>query len=231
MPSHRSVRIPPHQLAGDLTLPPDAKALVIFAHGSGSSRFSPRNRLVAFQLVNQGLATLLMDLLTEEEERTQDLRFDIPLLADRLVEATQWARGDADTRSLPIGYFGASTGAAAALAAAAKPEEGEPGVYAIVSRGGRPDLAIPVLHYVRAPVLLIVGGYDELVLEWNELALKKLNDESSLVVVPRATHLFEEPGALEEVTRLAYEWFTSHIAPLTSSSPGPQKAKRAAGAH
>lgn len=211
-------------------MPPDAKALVIFAHGSGSSRFSPRNRFVASQLVKQGLATLLMDLLTEEEERTQDLRFEIPLLADRLVEATQWARGDPDTRSLPIGYFGASTGAAAALVAAAKPDD-EREVFAIVSRGGRPDLAIPVLHYVRAPVLLIVGGYDELVLEWNELALKKLNDESSLVVVPRATHLFEEPGALEEVTRLAHEWFTSHIAPLTSGSAGSQTGKRAAGAH
>jgi len=229
MPSHRSVRIPPHHLAGDLTLPPDAKALVIFAHGSGSSRFSPRNRFVASQLVNQGLATLLMDLLTEEEERTQDLRFDIPLLAGRLMEATQWARGDPDTRPLPAGYFGASTGAAAALLAAAKPEEGQSEVYAVVSRGGRPDLAIPVLHHVRAPVLLIVGGHDELVLEWNELALKNLNDESSLVVVPRATHLFEEPGALEEVTRLAYEWFTSHIAPLTTTNP--RKAKHAAGAH
>ena len=202
-------------LDGDLTLPDGARAIVLFAHGSGSSRLSPRNRHVADLLNEAGLATLLVDLLTPEEEmtdaRTARLRFDIRLLAQRLVEVTDWLRERAETRGLRVGYFGASTGAAASLVAAAiRPEA----VGAIVSRGGRPDLAGRALSLVRAPTLLIVGGEDGVVIELNREALAELRAEATLVIVPGATHLFEEPGALDEVARLAREWFERHLVAL-----------------
>jgi len=196
------------ELIGDLVLPDTAKGLVIFAHGNGSSRHSPRNRQVARALNEQGLATLLLDLLTPDEELHRSNVFDITLLADRLVAATHRARRERTLASLPIGYFGASTGAAAALWAAA--ELGEE-IRAVVSRAGRPDLAAGRLAEVRAPVLLIVGGHDEIVLELNHGAQMLLRAPSKLAVVPRATHLFEEPGALEEVSRLAGEWFACHL--------------------
>ena len=201
-------------LDGDLRRPEDARAVVLFAHGSGSGRHSSRNRHVA-QLLNEAkLATLLIDLLTGDEEaidlQTAHLRFDIELLARRLVGATDWLTQRADTRYLPIGYFGASTGAAAALVAATK----RPDVIgAIVSRGGRPDLAGPALPHVRAPTLLIVGGNDVQVIELNRIALPQLRGEKQLVIVPGATHLFEEPGALDEVARLARNWFERHLLP------------------
>ena len=199
-------------LEGTLSLPPEARGLVLFAHGSGSSRLSPRNRHVAHILNDAWLATLLVDLLTEDEEtidlRTAHLRFDIGLLAERLVGATDWLTRQPDTRHLPIGYFGASTGAAGALvAAAARPQV----VSAIVSRGGRPDLAGPALANVRAPTLLIVGGQDHVVIELNRSALDLLHGEKQLVIVPGATHLFEEPGALDEVAQLAREWFERYL--------------------
>jgi dienelactone hydrolase len=199
------------RLGGSLTVPDGAEAIVVFAHGSGSSRHSPRNRQVAEGLNEAGLATLLVDLLSEDEERidrvTAALRFDIALLAERLVAATDWVGRDDELGTLRVGYFGASTGAAAALVAAAeRPETG-----AVVSRGGRPDLAGEALRRVRAPTLLIVGGNDPVVLELNEAALNELEAEAELVVVPGATHLFEEPGALEAVTRLARDWFARHL--------------------
>jgi dienelactone hydrolase len=183
----------------------------LFAHGSGSSRHSPRNRQVAEHLHRLGLATLLIDLLTESEEiaerQTRHLRFNIGLLAGRLVAATSWLRGEPSTERLALGYFGASTGAAAALVAAADSD-----VSAVVSRGGRPDLAGSALARVRAPTLLIVGGRDRFVLELNREAMDQLNCEKALHVVPGATHLFEEPGALEEVAGLAGSWFVDHLA-------------------
>ena len=190
---------------------------MLFAHGSGSSRHSPRNRYVA-RLLNQAkLATLLVDLLTSDEEaidmRTAHLRFDIGLLAQRLVAVTDWLTQYQDTRYLRIGYFGASTGAAAALVAAAERPDV---VGAVVSRGGRPDLAGPALARVRAPTLLIVGGNDFQVIELNWAALAQLRCEKQLVIVPGATHLFEEPGALDEVARLAREWFERHLIPMES---------------
>jgi len=195
-------------LAGDLVEPADARGIVLFAHGSGSSRLSPRNRRVAAVLQRGGLATLLMDLLTREEEtvdaRTAHLRFDIRFLAGRLGAATAWVRRKAERRALPLGYFGASTGAAAALVAAA---EQQAAVRAIVSRGGRPDLAGSALARVQAPTLLIVGSDDHLVIRLNQEALARLTAESKLEIVPGATHLFEEPGTLDEVTRLARAWF------------------------
>lgn len=199
-------------LDGNLGIPENAGGVVLFAHGSGSGRFSPRNRYVAQELRRAGLATLLVDLLTAEEEvvdaQTRHLRFDIPLLAGRLVGATDWLTENPDTRDLPLGYFGASTGAAAALIAAVE----RPDVAAaIVSRGGRPDLAGEALSRVIAPTLLIVGGYDYQVIDLNREALNKLRGEKRLVIVPGATHLFEEPGALEEVTRLAADWFVGHL--------------------
>jgi putative phosphoribosyl transferase len=199
-------------LSGDLTIPPAAEAIVLFAHGSGSSRLSPRNRLVATQLARADLATLLFDLLTpaeEEEDRSSGaLRFDIPLLAERLTRATDFVRGHSETRRLAVGYFGASTGAAAALIAAAdRPDD----VRAVVSRGGRPDLAEGALERVTAPTLLIVGGADHPVVELNARAHARLTCRKQLEVVPGATHLFEEPGALEEVTRLAREWFVRFL--------------------
>jgi putative phosphoribosyl transferase len=198
-------------LNGNLTVPKDAIGIVLFAHGSGSGRHSPRNQYVARQLESAGLATLLIDLLTEDEERvdmeTAHLRFDIPLLAQRLEKVTDWLKKEPKTAALNLGYFGASTGAAAALMAAAVRED----VVAIVSRGGRPDLAGNFLPKVQAPVLLIVGGEDYPVIEMNREALAKLRAEKKLVIVPKATHLFEEPGTLEEVARLAAEWFTRYL--------------------
>jgi pimeloyl-ACP methyl ester carboxylesterase len=199
-------------LEGNLNLPDEARAVVLFAHGSGSSRHSSRNRFVASTLNEVKLATLLIDLLTAEEEaidrRTAHLRFDIGLLAERLVGATDWLKQYADTRRLPIGYFGASTGAAAALVAAAERPDA---VRAIVSRGGRPDLAGSALRNVRAPTLLIVGGNDVQVIELNRFALAALRCEKELVIVPGATHLFEEPGTLLEAASLAREWFQRHL--------------------
>ncbi len=210
----RTVRIPADgaELAGDLVVPAGAPALVIFAHGSGSSRFSPRNRFVAGVLNEAGLATLLFDLLTPAEEDLDRYsgryRFDIPLLAARLEAATVWAKREPELAGLKIGYFGASTGAAAALIAAARrPQD----VGAVVSRGGRPDLASDYLDRVRAPTLLIVGGNDPVVLELNRQALGKLRCEARLEVVPGAGHLFEEPGALERVAGLARDWFKTHL--------------------
>lgn len=197
------------QLGGSLTVPDPASGVVLFAHGSGSSRHSPRNRLVAEHLNGQGLATLLFDLLTMEEEGDRRNVFDVELLAGRLVTATRWAGANDDLAALPVGYFGASTGAAAALGAAA--ELGSD-VSAVVSRGGRPDLAIPVLDRVTAPTLLIVGGDDVPVIGMNEEAQRHLRCENALEIVPRATHLFEEPGALETVAELAAGWFTKHLA-------------------
>jgi dienelactone hydrolase len=200
-------------LEGNLCLQPTPAGVVLFAHGSGSSRHSPRNRYVARVLREAGLATLLIDLLTAEEEaaeaRTRHLRFNIRLLADRLVGATHWLAEDPATANLPVGYFGASTGGGAALVAAAElPER----VGAVVSRGGRPDLAGESLARVRAPTLLIVGGDDTFVLDLNRQALEQLaTQEKELAVVEGATHLFEEPGALEEVAWLASEWFQRHL--------------------
>ncbi|MDP9231650.1 MAG: dienelactone hydrolase family protein [Actinomycetota bacterium] len=199
------------ELGGSLTLVPDATGVVVFAHGSGSSRFSPRNRKVAAALEETGLTTLLIDLLSVDEERvdreTAQLRFDIPLLGRRLVAATDWLADQPDTAALAIGYFGASTGAAAALIAAAERRN----TAAIVSRGGRPDLAGDALRNVRAPTLLIVGEHDPQVLELNEAALDELDTEKGLAIVPGATHLFEEPGAIGDVTRLARDWFVRHL--------------------
>jgi putative phosphoribosyl transferase len=195
-----------------LTVPEKATGLVIFAHGSGSSRHSPRNRFVADELVAGGIATLLLDLLTPQEEyvdmTTAHLRFDIGLLARRLTGATSWALGHPRLRALRLGYFGASTGAAAALvAAAALPDE----IAAVVSRGGRPDLAGESLSEVRAPTLLIVGGDDRVVLDLNRQASAMMRAERELAVIPGATHLFEEPGALEEVARLSRDWFLHYL--------------------
>ncbi len=202
----REVEIPEAglRLPGTLEVPADAVGLVIFAHGSGSSRLSPRNRAVAMALQESGLGTLLFDLLTERESQERANTFDIELLGSRLVAAADWAAQQPEALGLPIGCFGASTGAAAALCAAARRPEL---VRAVVSRGGRPDLAEPWLARVRAATLLIVGGHDEPVIGLNHIALERLHCHKKLVIVPRATHLFEEPGALEEVTRLARDWF------------------------
>jgi putative phosphoribosyl transferase len=199
-------------LEGTLSLPQEAAAVVLFAHGRGSGRHSPHNRHVANVLNEARLATLLIDLLTPEEEEfdlfTGELRFNIALLAHRFVVTTEWLTQYSDTRRLPIGYFGASTGAAAALVAAAqRPDD----VGAVVSRSGRPDLAGTALPHVRAPTLLIVGGKDIQVIELNEEALRLLRCEKDLVIVPGATHLFEEPGALDEVAGLARWWFLRHL--------------------
>ena len=211
--SERTVRLAVDDVTLDATLgvPANAFGAVLFAHGSGSSRHSPRNRYVAGVLQSAGCATLLLDLLTRDEEAvdvaTAHLRFDIGLLAGRLAGATDAARREPELRELAIGYFGASTGAAAALVAAA----GRSDVAAIVSRGGRPDLAGPALPRVMAPTLLIVGSDDRDVLTLNEAALTRLRVEAHLAVVPGATHLFEEPGALEEVAALARDWFEQHL--------------------
>lgn len=206
------IKIGKNLFDGELWIPASAKGLVIFVHGSGSSRFSPRNQAVAKFFNQQGLGTLLIDFLTREEDlldsETREFRFDIKMLASRLKEFTQWLVKNEKTKSLPLGYFGSSTGAAAALIGAA--ENGSV-VKAVVSRGGRPDLASTHLAKVRAPVLLIVGGADAEVLELNKLAYEKLNCEKELKVVPEATHLFEEEGALEEVAMLSNSWFHAHF--------------------
>jgi putative phosphoribosyl transferase len=211
----RPVRVSagPVELEGNLGVPDGAEGIVLFAHGSGSGRHSPRNRYVARALREANLATLLIDLLTPDEEevdlRTGHLRFDIGLLAERLAGATDWLLRNPDTQDLRIGYFGASTGAGAALVAAAERPEA---VGAVVSRGGRPDLAGDALPLVEAPTLLIVGGNDVPVIGMNEEALERLRAEKRLEIVPGATHLFEEPGALEEVARLAAGWFARYLA-------------------
>jgi putative phosphoribosyl transferase len=212
------------ELEGQLALPPRAGGIVLFAHGSGSSRHSPRNRFVAEALQAAGLATLLIDLLTAEEEvvdaRTGRLRFDIGLLGNRLVGATDWLQEYPDSRQLRIGYFGASTGTAAALVAAAtRPET----VHTIVSRGGRADLAADALPLVCAPTLLIVGERDELVLDLNRRALEQLQGMRRLEIVPGATHLFEEPGALDRVAALARDWFTAHLARVEARAARSQR--------
>ena len=200
------------KLEGELMIPQDAKGIVLFAHGSGSSRFSPRNQFVAQTLRQNRLATLLIDLLTFEEDKvdqiTRELRFDIDLLAVRLIGITHWLLNEARTKKLHIGYFGSSTGAAAALIAAA--QEGS-SISAVVSRGGRPDLASSYLPTVQAPTLLIVGGADTVVIELNQEAYDALTCVKKLEIVPRATHLFEEPGALEKVAGLAANWFLNYL--------------------
>jgi putative phosphoribosyl transferase len=204
----RKLVIGQDSLDGDLIRPRNAKGLIIFAHGSGSSRFSPRNAHVARQLQEQGLGTLLLDLLTEQEAYHRRNVFDIPLLAGRLVDAVRFARSDTELSNLRIGLFGASTGAAAALVAAAQlPQE----VAAVVSRGGRPDLAGKALKQVQAATLLIVGGADYGVIELNRDALEALTCEKQLEIVPGATHLFEEPGTLDKVVDLAAQWFITHF--------------------
>jgi dienelactone hydrolase len=200
------------EIQGDLNIPDKTKAIVVFSHGSGSSRHSPRNTHVADVLNEAGIATLLIDLLTPEEEvadfQTAQYRFDIDLLADRLKTVTHWLRGQSETKRLHIGYFGASTGAAAALVAAAKQPDV---VEAVVSRGGRPDLAGPWLLQVHAPVLLIVGGDDKVVIELNYLAINELRTDYHLEIIPDAGHLFEESGALDKVAFLARDWFREHL--------------------
>jgi len=205
-----SVRIPADgvTLDGDLVLPARGTGIVVFAHGSGSSRHSPRNTFVARQLQAAGLGTLLFDLLTRQEDATYETRFDIALLTRRLAAATRWLQQQARTQTLTIGYFGASTGAAAALYAAATFGTQ---IGAVVSRGGRPDLAMSALAQVESPTLLIVGGDDDEVLTLNQQAYAGLHGKKQLVIVPGATHLFEEPGTLEEVARVAAQWFTQHL--------------------
>ncbi|MGH7467633.1 MAG: dienelactone hydrolase family protein [Longimicrobiales bacterium] len=207
------------RIDGDLVIPAQATGLVLFAHGSGSSRKSPRNRYVAGVLQQAGIGTLLFDLLTAKEEavdaRTGELRFDVHLLAERLVEATDWLQQQERVLAMRIGYFGASTGAAAALMAAARTPER---IAAVVSRGGRPDLAAAELREVKAPTLLIVGGRDQEVITLNERALAELICEKRLAIVPGATHLFEEPGTLEQVAQLARDWFSSRLAPRASGT-------------
>jgi putative phosphoribosyl transferase len=215
-PTREAVRVEVDNAAidGDLHIPDHASGLVIFAHGSGSSRFSRRNRAVAGVLEGARFGTFLLDLLTRDEEavdeRTREYRFDIDLLGRRVVGATDWAQARADLRQLPVIYFGASTGAAAALiAAAARPGP----VRAVISRGGRPDLADNALPKVQAPTLLIVGGDDEPVIEMNRDAMRQMTAPVELKIIPGATHLFEEPGSLEEVARLATEWCQRHVEP------------------
>lgn len=199
-------------LEGDLAIPPEAKGIVVFVHGSGSSRFSSRNRFVAQFLQRDGLATLLFDLLTKQEEEidnyTMKLRFDIGLLAERLAGVTEWVTSQGETGNLSVGYFGASTGAAAALIAETR---NPAAVHAIVSRGGRPDLAGQALGRVRAPTLLIVGGNDQQVILLNEQAMGQMNAPKKMVIIPGATHLFEEPGTLESAAKLASQWFRQYL--------------------
>jgi dienelactone hydrolase len=209
-----AVQIPPLGLSGDLVVPENAAGIILFAHGSGSGRHSTRNRYVARVLQDGGFGTLLLDLLTVAEEqvdlRTRHLRFDIGLLAGRLIEASEWLHREPSTRGLLTGYFGASTGGGAALVAAA---ERPSMIHAVVSRGGRPDLAGPALPRVKAPTLLIVGGDDHEVIRLNREALARMRCEKYLSIVPGATHLFEEPGALEQVADMALNWFKQHLKP------------------
>jgi len=222
VPAPREVRIPAGSawLYGDLCVPAHACGIVLFAHGSGSGRHSARNRQVAQRLQRAGVATLLFDLLTVQEEQvdlqTREHRFDIPLLTRRMQDATGWVAAQPDLAKLPVGYFGASTGSAAALIAAARLGEK---IAAVVSRGGRPDLAGPAaLAAVKAPTLLIVGGADHGVIELNEQAFDRLACEKRLAIVPHATHLFEEPGTLEQVSQMASLWFTGHMAHAESAA-------------
>jgi putative phosphoribosyl transferase len=206
--STRFVRLPPLQLGAELRTPLARRGLIIFAHGSGSSRFSPRNQAVAKALVEAGFATLLLDLLTEDEATRRENVFDIGLLGERLVQAIDWAGAQPGLDRLPIGLFGASTGAGAALrAAAVRPAA----VRAVVSRGGRPDLAGEALAAVRAPTLLVVGGRDEVVIDLNRRAMSQMSADVALEIVPSATHLFEEPGTLDAVIRLAIAWYAAHL--------------------
>jgi len=215
-----ALRVDDDSIAGDLVIPVSAGGIVIFAHGSGSGRFSSRNRFVAQWLNANGFATLLLDLLTAREDRldqvTREHRFDIPLLSGRVTAAVDWSHSDARTKELRIGLFGASTGAAAALVAAAARQSA---VAAVVSRGGRPDLAGSMLEGVQAPTLLIVGGADTVVIELNQLALERLRSTGEIAIVPGATHLFEEPGTLEQVCALASGWFEKH---LRQPAPAPR---------
>lgn len=215
MPSTITIPMPTPagSLPGLLMLPTNARGMVLFAHGSGSGRFSPRNQFVASVLHQAPLATLLFDLLTERETADRRNVFDIPLLADRLLAAIRWARSDPRSAALPIGLFGASTGAGAALVAAARDSR----VAAVVSRGGRPDLAADSLDKVTAPTLLIVGADDPAVIEMNREALERLRCTKEIAIVPGASHLFEEPGTLEQVAHLARDWFTRYLAPHTTS--------------
>lgn len=221
--TERSVEIPSgrRRLSGILRVPPGAAGAVAFAHGSGSGRFSPRNQFVARVLQEAGLATLLLDLLEEEEAEDRQKVFDIELLAERLQSAGDWLRQQPDTKFLRIGYFGASTGAGAALVAAAR---NPAPVAAVVSRGGRPDLARAYLPAVQAPTLLIVGGCDDVVIELNELARRQLRCPKEMVIVPGATHLFEELGALEEVARLAKEWFVRYLCHANESTGSSRRS-------
>ena len=206
------IRINGKSIFGNLKIPEKAEGLIIFAHGSGSSRFSTRNNYVAGILNKNNLGTLLFDLLTAEEEKidnyTAEYRFNIKLLAKRLIDVTDWLIKEPSLKGLKLGYFGASTGAAAALAAAAKRPDI---IYAVVSRGGRPDLAMESLHGVKAPTLLIVGGEDFEVIKLNRTAYENISAKKKLEIIPGATHLFEEPGTLEEVSRLSAEWFTRYL--------------------
>jgi dienelactone hydrolase len=217
-----AVRVGDATLEGALAVPVDARGIVLFAHGSGSSRHSPRNVYVAEELQAGGLGTLLLDLLTSSEEAvdlaTRELRFDIGLLAERLVGAIEWLAEQETTRDLPLGLFGASTGAAGALVAAARRPDR---VVAVVSRGGRPDLAGADLPSVKAPTLLIVGGNDPVVIDLNRRAMERMTAPLRLEIVPRATHLFEEPGTLEEVARLARDWFVEHLGDSSGPAPKP----------
>lgn len=212
------IQVGPIELEGILAIPENACGVVLFAHGSGSSRFSPRNQRVARTLGDSGIGTLLMDLLTAQEEvvdlQTRHLRFDIELLAGRVTGAAQWLRNEETTRSFPIGYFGSSTGAAAALVAAARHPEG---VAAVVSRGGRPDLADDALAEVCAATLLIVGGLDAMVIAMNRQAMARMRCQKKLVIVPGATHLFEEPGKLEEVAELTADWLKRYFSQARSA--------------
>ncbi|MCU1462050.1 MAG: dienelactone hydrolase [Acidimicrobiales bacterium] len=221
MPSTLDIPAAGVEVAADVTVPDSARGVVVFAHGSGSSRHSPRNRYVAGELQRAGLATVLADLLTLQEEqfdaRTARLRFDIDLLATRVIAVTDWVGEHEPLAGLPIGLFGASTGAAAALVAAAERPDS---VRAVVSRGGRADLAGDQLRRVRQPTLLIVGGRDEIVIDLNRQAMQQLAGESRLEIVPGATHIFEEPGALEPVARLARDWFVRHLSPGRVDEPG-----------
>ncbi|MCK5441726.1 MAG: dienelactone hydrolase family protein [Maribacter sp.] len=203
-----AIRLDGAVLKGGLVVPKNAVGMVIFSHGSGSSRLSPRNNFVAQMLQKKGLATLLFDLLTVDEDKIYENRFNIDLLTKRLVDVTQWVQQQKEIRSLPIGYFGASTGAASALRAATFYGKE---IKAVVSRGGRPDMALQDLHKVTAPTLLIVGGWDDVVIELNEKAYQKLQCERKLEIIPKATHLFEEPGKLEEVAHISANWFTRYL--------------------
>lgn len=201
-----SIKINSIIIEGELTIPENSNGIVLFAHGSGSSRFSPRNNFVAEILQKNNLATFLIDLLTKEEDLIYESRFDIDLLAERLIRVTDWLKESNETKNLNIGYFGASTGAAAAVKAAVKCE-----VSSIVSRGGRVDLADKELSKIETPILLIVGENDDFVVDVNEYAFKKINCTKELSIIPKATHLFEEPGALEEVAKQATKWFLNYL--------------------